>query len=136
MELSFFGSAQDRPPLTAQQQGMMGFPSPAQDYLEPPLDLHTHLVGNPLATFFVRVGAGAGGGGLAEGDLLVVDRSRPPADGEVAVCAHQGSFVLQRLAVHRGKITMYSLQGQAPGQPVDDEHWVWGVVVHLIRTLA
>jgi DNA polymerase V len=136
MELSFFGSAQDRPPLTAQQQGMMGFPSPAQDYLEPPLDLHTHLVANPLATFFVRVGAGAGVGGLAEGDLLVVDRSRPPVDGALAVCVHDGAFVLQRLAVAKGRITMHPLAGKAPARPLGDDHWVWGVVAHLIRTLA
>ena len=31
-----------------------GFPSPADDYLEGSLDLNTHLVREPNATFFVR----------------------------------------------------------------------------------
>ena len=32
-----------------------GFPSPAGDYEEDKLDLNSHLVRNPAATFFVRV---------------------------------------------------------------------------------
>ena len=37
-----------------------GFPSPAEQYLEPPLDLNELLVKRPAATFFVRVqGLGA-----------------------------------------------------------------------------
>ena len=31
-----------------------GFPSPAEQYLEPPLDLNELLVKRPAATFFVR----------------------------------------------------------------------------------
>ena len=32
-----------------------GFPSPAEQYQEPPLDLNELLVKRPAATFFVRV---------------------------------------------------------------------------------
>ena len=32
-----------------------GFPSPAEQYLEPPLDLNELLVKRPAATYFVRV---------------------------------------------------------------------------------
>ena len=32
-----------------------GFPSPAEQYLEPPLDLNELLVKRPAATFFVKV---------------------------------------------------------------------------------
>ncbi len=38
-----------------------GFPSPAEQYLEPPLDLNELLVKRPAATYFVRV----------EGDSMV-----------------------------------------------------------------
>ena len=40
---------------------MAGFPSPAEQYLEPPLDLNELLVKRPAATYFVRV----------EGDSMV-----------------------------------------------------------------
>ena len=32
-----------------------GFPSPAEDYLETPLDLREFLIENPAATFLMRV---------------------------------------------------------------------------------
>ena len=32
-----------------------GFPSPAEDYIDQPLDLNEHLIHHPAATFFVRV---------------------------------------------------------------------------------
>ena len=32
-----------------------GFPSPATDYIEDDVDLNTHLISNPPATFVIRV---------------------------------------------------------------------------------
>ena len=53
-----------------------GFPSPADDHLDPPLDLNRELVRNPGATFFARVaGDSMQDDGIADGDLLVVDKS-------------------------------------------------------------
>ena len=53
-----------------------GFPSPAEQHQETPLDLNELLVKRPAATFFVKVlGDSMVGAGIREGDLLVVDRS-------------------------------------------------------------
>ena len=65
-----------------------GFPSPAEQYLEPPLDLNELLVKRPAATYFVRVeGDSMVGAGISDGDLLVVDRSLRPADGDVIIAS-------------------------------------------------
>ena len=49
-----------------------GFPSPADDHLDPPLDLNRELVRNPGATFFARVaGDSMQADGIADGDLLL-----------------------------------------------------------------
>ena len=57
-----------------------GFPSPAEQYQEPPLDLNELLVKRPAATYFVRVeGDSMEDEGIRHGDLLVVDRSLWPA---------------------------------------------------------
>lgn len=62
-----------------------GFPSPADDHLDPPLDLNRELVRNPGATFFARVaGDSMQDDGIADGDLLVVDKSLEAYDGCVA----------------------------------------------------
>ena len=54
-----------------------GFPSPAEEYVEGPLDLNDYLIRHETATFYVRVkGQSMTGAGILDGDVLVVDRSR------------------------------------------------------------
>ena len=75
-----------------------GFPSPAEQYLEPPLDLNELLVRCPAATYFVRVeGDSMSGAGIHDGDLLVVDRSLRPADGDVIIASVDGDFTVKTL---------------------------------------
>ena len=75
---------------------MAGFPSPAEQYQEPPLDLNELLVKRPAATFFVRVqGDSMIGAGIHDGDLLVVDRSLRPASGDVIIACVDGDFTVK-----------------------------------------
>lgn len=73
-----------------------GFPSPAEQYVEPPLDLNDYLVKRPAATYFVRVeGDSMVGRGIRDRDLLVVDRSLRPADGDVIIASVDGDFTVK-----------------------------------------
>jgi DNA polymerase V len=73
-----------------------GFPSPAEQYLEPPLDLNELLVKRPAATFFVRVsGDSMVGAGIQNNDILVVDRSLRPASGDVIIASVDGEFTVK-----------------------------------------
>ena len=73
-----------------------GFPSPAEQYLEPPLDLNELLVKRPAATFFVRVeGDSMIGAGIRDKDLLVVDRSLTPANGDIIIASVDGEFTVK-----------------------------------------
>lgn len=73
-----------------------GFPSPAEQYLEPPLDLNELLVKRPAASFFVRVqGDSMIGEGIHDGDLLVVDRSLRPASGDIIIACVDGDFTVK-----------------------------------------
>ena len=81
-----------------------GFPSPAEQYLEPPLDLNELLVKRPAATFFVRVqGDSMIGAGINDGDLLVVDRSLRPASGDVIIASVDGDFTVKTLRLGDGE---------------------------------
>ena len=81
-----------------------GFPSPAEQYLEPPLDLNELLVKRPAATFFVRVqGDSMIGEGIHDGDLLVVDRSLRPASGDVIIACVDGDFTVKTLRLGNGE---------------------------------
>ena len=82
-----------------------GFPSPAEQYLEPPLDLNELLVRRPAATYFVRVeGDSMSGAGIHDGDLLVVDRSLRPADGDVIIASVDGDFTVKTLRLGKREV--------------------------------
>lgn len=63
-----------------------GWPSPADDYLEGPIDLSERLMPRPAATFLVRAsGWSMKGAGISDGDLLIVERGRTAVDGQIVI---------------------------------------------------
>jgi DNA polymerase V len=93
-----------------------GFPSPAEQYLEPPLDLNELLVKRPAATYFVRVeGDSMAGAGINDGDLLVVDRSLSPANGDVIIASVDGDFTVK---TYRRDKSGIRLEPANPAYPV------------------
>ncbi|WP_110693276.1 LexA family protein [Salinicola halophyticus] len=122
-------------PLAA-GEARAGFPSPADDYIEAELDLIAHIVQRPSATFYVRAaGDSMERYGIFSGDILVVDRSLEPADGDIVVIAVDGEITCKRL----GKIGQrpYLLAGNENYKPiplVNAECHVWGVVTHNVHS--
>ncbi len=96
-----------------------GFPSPAEQYLEPPLDLNELLVKRPAATYFVRVsGDSMTGAGIHDGDLLVVDRSLTPASGDVIIACVDGEFTVKTFRRDADGIRL------EPANPAYPEIWL------------
>lgn len=84
-----------------------GFPSPAEQYVEAPLDLNQLLVKRPAATFFLRVsGASMIDAGIFDGDILVVDRSIEAKDGMIVVACVDGEFTVKNLKKNGNSITL------------------------------
>ena len=74
-----------------------GFPSPADDYLDLPIDLNEYLVENSAATFYIRVsGNSMQDEGIDDGDLLVVDRSKTPKNNDVIIGVLNGEFTVKK----------------------------------------
>lgn len=113
-----------------------GFPSPADDYLDRPLDFNELLIENAPATFVVRVaGDSMTGIGLFPGDLAVVNRAKTPVDGAIVVALVDGEFTLKRYR-RRGSRTWLEAENPAfrdieiaEGMSFE----VWGVVTRSIR---
>lgn len=60
------------------------------------ISLDRELVRHPAATFFARVaGDSMVDAGVDEGDVLVVDKSIEPQEGDMAVCFIDGEFALK-----------------------------------------
>jgi DNA polymerase V len=114
-----------------------GFPSPADDHLEGPIDLNEHLVAHPAATFVVRVeGDSMVGAGIRNGDLLVVDRSLEPKSGAIVVAVVDGELTVKRLRIEKKRLWLVPENPAFPPIEVREnaDLVIWGVVAHAIRS--
>lgn len=113
-----------------------GFPSPAQDYLEGTIDLNKELVRHPATTFYGRVkGNSMIDAGIKEGDLLVIDKSLEPQDGDMVVAFIDGDFTIKY--VRQEKDCLWLVPANADYQPIrvteENDFMVWGVVTYTIK---
>ena len=114
-----------------------GFPSPASDYIEAHLDLNTHLIPHPAATFFVIAkGDSMRDAGIQSGDMLIVDKSISPGRGKIVIAAIQGELTVKRLVHQNQRILLWPENPQYPAIDITDEQdlVILGVVTHVIHT--
>tara|TARA_B100001778_G_scaffold308296_1_gene288960 strand:+ start:288 stop:776 length:489 start_codon:yes stop_codon:yes gene_type:complete len=115
-----------------------GFPSPADDHLEKNLDLNSHLIKHPAATFFVRVnGDSMINAGIHDNDILIVDRSLKPSHGKIVIAVVDGQMTVKRLYKQSGKlILMPENKNFKPIEVTENMSIeIWGVVVTAIHSL-
>lgn len=124
-------------PLT--QSGVhAGFPSPADDFLEGSLDLNQLVIRHPEATFFARVeGDSMKDEGIAEGDILVVDKAVEPYDGCLAVSYIDGEFTLKRVRIEPDRIQLVPANPRYRTIEIspDNDFAVWGVVRWILKSV-
>ena len=115
-----------------------GFPSPAQDYYDGPIDLTDMLVEDRAATFIVRAsGHSMTGAGISDGDELLVDRSKHPQHGDIVVAVLDGELTVKRLELTAAGVVLRSENAEHPDIVVpelSDLH-VWGVAMYCIHHL-
>lgn len=113
-----------------------GFPSPADDYVDKKLDLNEFLVEHPAATFFVRVsGDSMQDAGVADGDVLVVDRAIEPRHGRIVIASVNAELTVKRIREQNGRLFLAPENPDyAPTEITEDTDFeVWGVVTYVIH---
>lgn len=113
-----------------------GFPSPAQDYIDLKIDLNKELIANPSSTFYGRVkGLSMQDAGISDGDILVIDKSLEPQDGDTAVCFIDGEFTLKYIKIEPNAV--YLIPANSNFQPIkvtqENNFCIWGVVTYSIK---
>ena len=113
-----------------------GFPSPAQDYIDLKIDLNKELISNPSSTFYGRVkGSSMKDAGIESGDILVIDKSLEPQDGDTAVCFIDGEFTLKYIKIEPDAV--YLIPANIKFQPIkvteENNFCIWGVVTYSIK---
>ena len=112
-----------------------GFPSPATDYIEDDVDLNSHLIKNPPATFIIRVqGKSMNNVGIYDGDLLIVDRSINPKNLSTVIANVNEELVVKTFL--KEKDNNYLTSGPNKIELNGDPNVIiWGVVTYVIHKL-
>jgi len=115
-----------------------GFPSPAEDFAEPSLDLNRYVIKNPASTFYARIsGSSMEGADIQDGDIVVIDKSLEPSNDSIAVCYIDGEFTLKRIKVDKDRVLLMPANPAfKPIEVTEDNHFiVWGIVTYVIKKM-
>jgi len=98
----------------------LGFPNPALDGADNPLDLNKLVVKNRSSTFYMRVESTSYEElSIYAGDILTIDRALQMKSGDIFVGAVDGEFIIRK---YDGN--------------VDEEIDFFGVVTHVIHRVG
>ena len=116
---------------------MAGFPSPAEDFTDLSISLDEVLIKNPPATFMAYVeGDSMIRMGIHHGDIVIIDKSLNPINGDIVVAILDGEFLIKELSYIDGHPVLipHNNNYQIIHISKDMEFQIWGVVVHSIRS--
>lgn len=114
-----------------------GFPSPAENYFEEPLDLNSFLIKNPPTTFFIKVSGNSMEPEITEGDILLVDKSAAVKNSDIVIAEIDGEFTLKRFFRRGSSILLVPDNKCYPtitlSDSTDSDLRIWGKVMSVIR---
>jgi DNA polymerase V len=132
----YLGAAITDPPRIALPvlgaSARLGFPSPADDFLDDALDLNDYLIKNPASTFMYRAeGDSMLMAGIRSGDILIVDRSVTIQNGDLVLACWGGdSPICKIIQGLPGQIVLHSANPDYPAlcPPADSEVELFAVI--------
>ncbi len=113
-----------------------GFPSPAQDWEEPAIDLIKILQLDRAASFVFRVsGDSMIEAGLDDHDILIVDRDKDPCNGSLVIAVCDGGFVVRQIKYQNNVPYLIGRNRNRPYPPriCDENVDIFGVVRVSVR---
>ena len=121
-------------PLRALGRVEAGFPSPAEEELADTLSLDDLLIQNREATFLLKVsGDSMIEAGILPGDMVLVDRSRKPKNGDIVVAEVDGAWTMKTLKKRGTEVTLIAANPKYPPIRPRKELRIGGVVTAVIR---
>ena len=109
-----------------------GFQSPAQDYIEPVIDLAALLDLRSPGLYPVRVvGQELRGRGIEHGDILIANAAADPAPGRVCVAFLHGEVILATLT-RKGESWWLAPARREPVEVSGDVE-IWAIIKALVR---
>lgn len=111
--------------------------SQSDDFIELKIDLNRDLIQHPSSTFFAKVsGESMIDEGIYDGDLIIIDRSLTPKDGDIAVCVIESEYTIKRIKIESNCYWLISTNKN--DKPIliteDNQYLIWGIVAHSIKS--
>ena len=113
-----------------------GFVSPADDYLEDNIDLMSHLIRRPAATFVMQItGDSMTGAGMVDGDYILVDKSVTPVCGHIVVAVLNGDMTVKYFDKINGQYCLKPANSKYKPIMLNEEEppEIFGVVIGVVR---
>ena len=115
-----------------------GFPSPAAEHAGERIDIVRELSRHPETTFYATVsGESMRDAGLQDGDIIVIDKSLEPKNGDFIIAAIDGEFTIKEFRMDASNQFAWLIPHNDAYQPIrvtqEDNFSVWGVVTHCIH---
>ena len=115
-----------------------GFPSPAADHTGERIDITHEMTPNPDTTFYARVeGDSMRDAGILDGDVVVVDRSLEPKNGDFIIAYIDDEYTLKEFKLDPANDCAWLIPHNPDFQPIrvdkSANFQVWGVVTYAIH---
>lgn len=111
-----------------------GFPNPAEDDLLDTINLDQYLVRRPAASFLLKVsGDSMIEAGILPGDVVVVERGRPPQNGDIVVAHIDREWTLKYYFKYGPQPVLKPANSKYPVLRPKEELQIAGIVVSALR---
>ena len=111
-----------------------GFPVPSEEDLADTMSIDDFLIRNPEATFLLKVsGDSMIDAGIHPGDLLVVDRSITPREGQIVVAEVDREWTVKYLRRKNGAYYLEAANKKYPHITANEEMKIAAVVQGVVR---
>lgn len=116
-----------------------GFPSPAADHAGERIDIVHELNPHPATTFYARVdGDSMRDAGILDGDIIVIDRSLQPKNGDFIVAYIDGEYTLKEFRIDESIHGAWLIPHNPDYRPIpvtdENRFEIWGIVTHAIHS--
>lgn len=111
-----------------------GFPSPAEEELTDTMSLDEYLITNRDATYLFKVsGDSMIEAGIMDGDMAIVERGRPPKDGDIVLAEVDRNWTLKFFRKRGAKVWLEP--GNRKYKPIypEEELKIPAVLVSVVR---
>lgn len=116
-----------------------GYPFYAEDNIEDFIDLNDYILSKKDDSFFLKVkGDSMMKAKIYEGDLLVIQKTNKPKNGDIVIAVIYGEITVKRIMIGKNRVFLKPENDAYPLIPICNENdlIILGIVTHIIHRVV